>query len=153
LKTWTVSEICTLVDNYNLKSNSELTALIPNKSPIAIYKKAYKLGLRKCPEIEYKNRSEANCGDKSSNWRGGKRSTSKGYRQVLCKEHPRADSSGYVMEHILVWEKESGISVPEGCCVHHINGDKSDNRIENLCLMVFGAHTTFHNLTKRKKVS
>jgi len=71
--------------------------------------------------------------------------TSKGYRQVQLPSHPRSDSCGRVLEHIVVWERESGTSVPDGCCVHHLNGNKSDNRIENLCLMVFGAHTIFHH--------
>lgn len=54
------------------------------------------------------------------------------------------------MEHILIFEEKTGIMVPFNCCIHHLNGDKTDNRIENLCMMEFGAHTTFHN-TGRKK--
>lgn len=71
--------------------------------------------------------------------------------------HKRADSSGYVMEHIVVYEKESGIEIPDGCCIHHLNGIKNDNRIENLCMMTNSAHTVFHhtgakrsNETKKK---
>lgn len=60
-------------------------------------------------------------------------------------EHKRADKSGYVMEHILIFEKESGIEIPNGCCIHHLNGIKDDNRIENLCLMTHSAHTVFHH--------
>ena len=53
------------------------------------------------------------------------------------------------MEHILIFEKETGVKVPNNCCIHHLNGIKTDNRIENLCMMLHSAHTTFHN-TGRK---
>lgn len=149
MKTWTPEEVMILVQNYNSVSNEELLSLIPNKTKLAIYKKAYKIGLRKSKEIEFLNRSLSKKREHSSNWHGGIRVTKRGYRQVLFPEHPRADSSGYVMEHILVWEKETGFSVPKGCCIHHLNGNKSDNRIENLCLMAFGAHTVFHHLGKQ----
>jgi hypothetical protein len=49
------------------------------------------------------------------------------------------------MEHIVVFEEATGIRVPDNCCVHHLNGDKSDNRIENLCMMQHSAHTVFHH--------
>lgn len=71
--------------------------------------------------------------------------TNKGYVTVLCPGHPRADINGRVFEHILVWEKKTGVNVPRNCVIHHINGNKSDNRIENLCMMDFGAHTVLHH--------
>ena len=159
MKTWSDEEVSILIENYNHVSNIELGALLPNKSAIAIYKKAYKMGMKKTKEIEWFNRSEAKKGPKAANWNGGKRRTSKGYIQVLLPNHPRADSSGYVMEHIVVWENATGIPVPLCCCVHHLNGNKSDNRIENLCLMEFGAHTIMHHSGKplsestRRKIS
>lgn len=47
-------------------------------------------------------------------------------------EHPRADSKGYVFEHIVVWEEAHGKPLPEGWQVHHLNGITDDNRPQNL---------------------
>ena len=38
------------------------------------------------------------------------------------------------MEHVLVWEQHNG-PIPEGYQIHHIDGDKSNNSIENLQLV------------------
>lgn len=148
MKSWTDEEVALLIKNYNAVSNDTLLKILPNKSKQGIYKKAYKMGLRKSGDIELLNRSEARKRERSSNWNGGIRKTSKGYRQVLMPSHKRADKNGYVMEHIVVWERETGFPIPENCCIHHLNGNKSDNRIENLCLMKFNAHTVFHHLGK-----
>ena len=145
MKTWTDEEVATLIMWYDAVSNEQLCVLLPNKSPLAIYKKAYKMGLRKTPEIEFLNRSEARKGEKGSNWKGGVKITKAGYRQRLLPDHPRSDSCGYVMEHILVWEEKTGVPVPKNCCIHHLNGNKADNRIENLCMMQHTAHTVFHH--------
>lgn len=145
MKTWTTEEVDTLLANYNVVTNSRLSELLPNKSSLAIYKKARKLGLRKTAEIEFLNRSEANRGLKSGNWHGGQKINHSGYRLVLKPDHPRADRHGYVMEHILAWEEATQIPVSEDFVIHHLNGNKTDNRIQNLCLMKRSAHTAHHN--------
>ena len=145
MKTWSQQEVTILKSNYNSISNTELAKLLPNKSPLAIYKKAYNMGFRKTPDAEFLNRSEARKGEKGANWKGGITTTKKGYKKVLQPNHPKAGKSGYVSEHILVWEKETGVTIPPNCCIHHLNGDKSDNRIENLCMMQHKAHTVFHH--------
>lgn len=150
MKTWTKEETEILFKNYNKVTNNDLHKLIPNKTPVAIYKKAYKAGLRKSKEIEFLNRSIAHSGENCNFWNGGVTIATKGYRQIRKPEHPRANKIGYVMEHILVWEKHTNTVVPDGCCVHHLNGIKDDNRIENLCLMEFGAHTAYHHLGKKR---
>lgn len=146
---WTNEETTLLSNNYNCLSNEELIKLFPNRTLLAIYKKARTLGMYKAKDLVYLNRSLARKGEKGSKWNGGVSKTKKGYKLIKMPEHERADSKGYVLEHILVFERETGIKVPKNCCIHHLNGNKNDNRIENLCLMLTSAHTTYHNLGRK----
>lgn len=81
-------------------------------------------------------------GPLNPNWKGGKTRHNLGYVMVYCPDHPSDRSDQYVYEHRLLMEKELGRYLRKDEVVHHINGIKNDNRIENL--MVFrsnGAHT------------
>lgn len=92
---------------------------------------------------EWKDKiSKKNKGHKF-NWKGGKHSH-QGYVMIYCSEHPRTKRK-YVFEHILVVEKFIGRYLKKGEIIHHINGIKNDNRIENL--MIFNSdaeHLGFH---------
>jgi hypothetical protein len=146
MQRWSETDKSYLKSNYNLMTDIQLMEHFNNRSWLSIYKEATGMGLRRNKAIEFLNRSASKKGEKSPNWHGGKTTNRKGYILRLMRGHPRADKKGYVMEHILVWEEATGISVKKDCCIHHLNGKKDDNRIENLCLMKFGAHTAFHHL-------
>ena len=84
-------------------------------------------------------------GKNSPNWKGG-RNTSNGYMTIICRNHPHPKSGVYVYEHRLVMEKHLGRYLTPEEIVHHINGNKLDNRIENLMLFASKSeHVKFHN--------
>lgn len=66
-------------------------------------------------------------------WKGG-RFIQDGYVFVKKSEHPFTHTNGYVREHRLVMEKKLGRYLKPKEVVHHKNGIKDDNRIENLQL-------------------
>jgi len=69
--------------------------------------------------------------------RNGRRKTSKGYIQLSNPD--KSSSSRWIFEHRAVMEKFLGRKLMFYETVHHKNGNRSDNRIENLELW-FSAH-------------
>jgi hypothetical protein len=57
---------------------------------------------------------------------------SDGYRLVVRKGHPSAQKDGRIPEHRLVMEEHLGRQLFPDETVHHKNGERADNRIENL---------------------
>lgn len=96
------------------------------------------------------NKDNPQKGGGNHNWRGGRLQNHDGYIKILLPNHPRADSKGYVFEHIVVWERFNGKPLPEGFIVHHINGIKSDNRPSNLVGLPNKKHIRLIALKERR---
>lgn len=63
--------------------------------------------------------------------------TTTGYRGITVEGRK-------ILEHRSVWETTNG-PIPNGMVVHHRNGDKLDNRLENLELLSISAHMRLHH--------
>jgi len=78
-------------------------------------------------------------GAKSHNWKGGKVTTTGGYIRIWLSPddffYSMADTSERVLEHRLVVAKALNRCLLPWEIVHHKNGIKDDNRLENLELL------------------
>ena len=69
-------------------------------------------------------------------WKGGRFKHKKdGVIYIRNREHPSANKSGYVLEHILIMEEYLGRCLLDNEMVIHINKINDDNRLENLELV------------------
>lgn len=152
MKHWTKQETTDLRRLYNQLPNEQLVEYF-NRTYLSIYKKARAIGLYKTAEMKFTNQSNSRKREKSSNWKGGRKKTQEGYILILLPEHQRADTNGYIMEHIAVWERANKTKLPDGYCIHHVNGKKGDNRPENLEAMPHGEHTTMHHTGMKRSKS
>lgn len=68
-----------------------------------------------------------------------------GYTLVYKPNHPCADPIGYVLEHRIIVEEKLGRYLSSDEIVHHKNGIKTDNNIDNLVVISKSEHAKIHN--------
>lgn len=97
---------------------------------------------KECPEcgvlMQRKSHLCVSCHRKKKNYlfTGHTYLTKDGYKVINWKYNPSSDKSGKLFEHRYVMEKYLGRQLTEFENIHHKNGIRSDNRIENLELWI-----------------
>ena len=82
-------------------------------------------------------------GEKNTSWSGGRREH-QGYIRLAQPDHPLADKTGGVAEHVAVAYEKYGHAAPDGHVVHHVNMRSGDNRPENLVYVPKRLHHLLH---------
>jgi len=83
-------------------------------------------------------------GSENPNWRGGKKKSHRGYVRIYIAPYKR------VYEHTIIAENYLGRKLNPNEHVHHINGIKHDNRVENLQVLTIAEHTKLHMTIGKK---
>lgn len=78
----------------------------------------------RCRTCENRRRNGERRGPLSATWKGGRTRHADGYIEVNVDGRK-------VLEHRLVWQQAHG-PIPPTVHIHHLNGIKTDNRLENL---------------------
>ncbi len=91
-------------------------------------------------ELRKKNTSLAHKGKRSCHWKGGRVKDTRGYIRIWKPKHANTQRSGYILEHRLVMSDYLERCLESWEMVHHKNGIRDDNRIENLELMTKRVH-------------
>jgi hypothetical protein len=101
------------------------------------------------------------CGTANARWNpNARRHTSHGYIAVRVPvDHPHAwgpprlKRFKYAYEHVIVMMGQLGRPLRSDEQVHHRNGNRSDNRLENLELTTVSAHQQYHTTQTRERDS
>lgn len=80
--------------------------------------------------------------DRNPNWKGGIFKNGKYIGERLQNNHPRIKmaSNNNILQHRLIMAEHLGRDLEPWEIVHHKNGNKHDNRIENLELLTHSNH-------------
>lgn len=122
---WTVSEERFLCDNYELRG-MHYCAEVLHRSTRSIQHKAKRLGLKR---------------------------KGKGRRTRIVDVAGYKNVSAYLdrqPEHRLVMEQALGRKLRSDELVHHINGNKNDNRLTNLQVVTRSKHMKIHNKSRER---
>ena len=142
-----VGTVYNYIKIYGIASRPRMTE--ETKKKISIANKG-KTSARKGVKLSNETKKKISEGHKGkyrkpSEYGGHIKKHSRGYKMVRCPDHPYATKDGYVMEHILAYEKYHNCIVDRNkYVIHHIDGNKSNNIKENLLIMTKSEHMSLH---------
>jgi len=100
---------------------------------------------KKCSQLFTKGRKNPNLGISNKGRIPFNKNKGKGFLDAKGYKWFMVDGKK-ILEHHLVYCASKNLDIiPKGFVIHHINGIKNDNRIENLMLMDRGEHTSLHS--------
>lgn len=86
-------------------------------------------------------------GPQTANWKGPRLSS---MDRIMVRKpgHPRADKAGYVLRAVLVAWHVFG-PFPRNWHVHHLDGNKHNDRAGNLIILPNGVHSAYHRALEK----
>lgn len=86
------------------------------------------------------------CRSKFTKWKGGRNPSVNGYMRITMPD------GSVMLEHRLIAAQMLGRPLHRHECVHHRNGDKMDNRPENLQILTQAEHMKIHGTGRKPRM-
>lgn len=132
-RTFTPEQVATMAELWNSGRSQTYIARQFDTHQVVVSRVLRAAGIESGP-----GRSGNRKGSESWAWKGGRTVTEGGYIAIWAPpDHQFAsmrNRTGYILEHRLVVAQRLGRPLISRETVHHINGDRQDNRDENLQL-------------------
>lgn len=132
------------------KEREDILSMFDSHKSILSISKKYNCNTKTITKIIDNNRtrvSSKSIGIKHGNWKGGRIVNNNGYIQIIIyQDDPYFSMSmvgGQILEHRYIMAKHLGRCLDKNESIHHIDGNRQNNKIENLQLRI-GNHGKGH---------
>lgn len=85
------------------------------------------------------------------NWEYAEQIDKNGYVKCYGRLHPYSNGRHMIPKHVIVMELSIGRKIKSTEVVHHKNGNRQDNKLENLELMTRSMHSKLHGPKLKRK--